>query len=202
VIKRALAWIATLRYLTDPVAYHRRRGVRIGERVDLIGGGPHTFGSEPYLVTIGDDVTISHGVDFITHDGGLRVVRDRWPDAYVYGPITVGRRAFIGAHSVLMPGVTIGDGAVVGVGSLVTRDVPSGMVVAGVPARPVRRVEEYAAASRERWIDTGGMSGSQKEQLLRERFDLAEGSADGRGRTRSLLGSLRRVGGTRREQPS
>jgi acetyltransferase-like isoleucine patch superfamily enzyme len=171
VIKRAFAWIATFRYWSNPVAFHRRRGVKIGERVDLIGGSPHTFGSEPYLVTIGDDVTISHDVDFITHDGGLRVVRDRWPGAYVYAPITIGHRAFIGAHAVLMPGVTIGDGAVVGVGSVVTRDVPPGTVVAGVPARPVRPVEEYATASQDRWIDTSGMTASQKEDVLRRQFD-------------------------------
>jgi acetyltransferase-like isoleucine patch superfamily enzyme len=170
VFRRAFAWLATLGYWIDPVGFHRRRGARIGERVELIGGGPHMFGSEPYLVTVGDDVTISHGVDFITHDGGLRVMRDRWPDAYVYAPITVGDRAFIGAHAVLMPGVTIGDRAVVGVGAVVTRDVPAGMVVAGVPARPVRPAEEYAAASRERWIDTAGMSADAKERLLREHF--------------------------------
>jgi acetyltransferase-like isoleucine patch superfamily enzyme len=170
VIRRAFAWLATLRYWIDPVAFHRRRGVKIGDRVELIGGGPHMFGSEPYLVTIGDDVTVSHGVDFITHDGGLRAVRDRWPGAYVYAPITVGRRVFIGAHAVLMPGITVGDGAVVGVASVVTKDVAPGMVVAGVPARPVRSVDEYAAASRERWIDTGGLTAAQKEELLRERF--------------------------------
>jgi hypothetical protein len=60
VIRRAFAWIAALRYWRDSVALHRRRGVKIGERVDLIGGGPRMFGSEPYLLAIGDDVTISH----------------------------------------------------------------------------------------------------------------------------------------------
>jgi acetyltransferase-like isoleucine patch superfamily enzyme len=190
-MKRALGWIATLRYWSDPVAFHRRRGVRIGERVELIGGGPHMFGSEPYLVTIGDDVTISHDVDFITHDGGLRVVRDRWPGAYMYAPISIGRRAFIGAHAVLMPGVTVGDGAVVGVMSVVTKDVPAGTVVAGVPARPVRSVEEYAAASRGRWIDTGGMTASKKEELLRRRFEYAA-APKARGGRAALIAAWRR----------
>jgi hypothetical protein len=56
----SFAWIAALLYWSDPVAFHRWHAVKIGERVDVIGGGPHTFGSQPYLVTIGDDVTIGH----------------------------------------------------------------------------------------------------------------------------------------------
>jgi hypothetical protein len=200
-MRRVFAWIVTLRYWSDPVAFHRRRGVTIGERVEVIGGGPHTFGSEPYLVTIGDDVTISHDVDFITHDGGLRVVRDRWPGACLYAPISVGQRVFIGAHAVLMPGVTVGDGAVIGVMSVVTKDVPPGTVVAGVPARPVRSVEEYAAATRDRWIDTTGMSASQKEKLLRQRFDRAR-PAGARDRAFGLITTMKRVVGGRRTQSS
>src|SRR5690242_6563599 len=130
-LQRAVALlVATVRVRLDPVGYHRSKGVRIGARVDLYGATLFTFGSEPYLVTIGDDVTISHEVDFITHDGGLRVVRDAHPGAFHYGPITVGDGAFIGAHAVLLPGVTVGAGAVVGAGSVVTRDVPPATVVA------------------------------------------------------------------------
>lgn len=54
------------------------------------------------------------------------------------GPVTIGDRACIGAHTVIMPGVTIGEGATVGACSFVNRDVPPGAVVAGVPARPLR----------------------------------------------------------------
>jgi carbonic anhydrase/acetyltransferase-like protein (isoleucine patch superfamily) len=178
-IRHACALIA---YAIDPVAFHRRRGVRVGERVELIGGGPHMFGSEPYLVTIGDDVTISHDVDFITHDGALRVVRDRWPGAYVYAPITVGARAFIGAHAVLMPGVTVGARSIVGAGSVVTSDVPPDTVVAGVPARTIRAVEDYVAASRPSWLDTSDLTAARKEELLRERFGRADAPATGRAR--------------------
>ena len=48
-------------------------------------------------------------------------------------------RCFIGAHSILMPGVTIGDGSIVGAGSVVTRDVPAASIAAGNPARIVRK---------------------------------------------------------------
>jgi acetyltransferase-like isoleucine patch superfamily enzyme len=162
--------VAMVRVRLDPVAFHRSQGVRIGARVDLYGAGLFTFGSEPYLVTVGDDVTISHEVDFITHDGGLRVVRDEHPGAFHYGPITVEDGAFIGAHAVLLPGVTIGAGAVVGAGSVVTRDVPPRSVVAGVPAKVVKSVEEYGVSRRAEWIDTEGLSAAEKERLLRRHF--------------------------------
>ena len=159
-----------LAFARDPIGYHRRQGVVIGERVELIAGTIHTFGSEPYLVRIGDDVTISHGVDFITHDGGLRVIRDEHPDAYYYAPITVGDRVFIGAHATILPGVTIGDRAVVGAGAVVASDVPAGTVVGGVPARPIKTVAEYALARRAEWLDTGGLSEERKRALLQARL--------------------------------
>jgi acetyltransferase-like isoleucine patch superfamily enzyme len=162
--------LALLRQARDPIGYHRSRGVRIGSGCELIGTTLHTFGSEPYLVTIGDGVTVSHGADFLTHDGGLRVVRDRHPGAFYYAPITVGDHAFIGAHAVLLPGTVIGERAVVGAGAVVSGEVPAGTVVAGVPARPVKSVEEYGSARRAEWIDTAGLSARDKERLLRRRF--------------------------------
>jgi acetyltransferase-like isoleucine patch superfamily enzyme len=168
---RALRLLLDLaRHARDPIAYHRSKGVRIGRRCELIGTTIHTFGSEPYLVTLGDNVTVSHGVDFITHDGGLRVIRDQHPGAYYYAPITVGNDVFIGARSILLPGVTIGERAVVGAGAVVARDVPPGMVVAGIPARAVKPVEEYAVARRDAWIDTSDLTSEAKEHLLRSRF--------------------------------
>jgi serine acetyltransferase len=160
----------TIAFHRDPAAYFRTRGARIGARLELFGGGIHTFGSEPYLVTIGDDVTISHDVSFITHDGGLRALRDRFPGAYYYAPIVVGDRAFIGARATILPGATIGARAIVGAGAVVVGDVPPETVVAGVPARPVKSLNEYAAARREAWIDTSRLSAREKERLLRERL--------------------------------
>jgi acetyltransferase-like isoleucine patch superfamily enzyme len=122
------------------------------------------------LVTIGDDVTISDGAEFITHDGGLRAIRDQHPGAYYYAPITVGSRAFIGAGVIVLPGVTIGERAVVGAGAVVTRDVPPETIVAGVPARPISTLESYAASRRADWVDTSGLTVAQKEAALRARF--------------------------------
>ena len=104
------------------------------------------FGPEPYLITLHDNVRISSGVTFITHDGGTWAFRDqeKYKSVIKYGRIEVGERTFIGANSTIMPGVTIGKRCVIGAGSVVTKSVPDGMVVCGVPAKTVMTTEEYA----------------------------------------------------------
>lgn len=107
------------------------------------------FGSEPFLVSIGKHVTISNLVTFITHDGGTWVFRnqERYAQVIKYGRITIHDNCFIGSGVILMPGVSIGPNAVVGAGSVVTKDVPENTVAAGNPARHIMTVTEYANRS-------------------------------------------------------
>ena len=113
-----------------------QKGARIGKRVKL---SSHSFVCEG--VTIEDEVFIGHGVMFIndkyphatTETGSLQSEAD-----WVCTPTLVKERASIGSNATILCGVTIGEGAMVGAGSVVTHDVPAGAVVAGVPARPVR----------------------------------------------------------------
>jgi acetyltransferase-like isoleucine patch superfamily enzyme len=160
----------TARLHRDPVRYFRSRGVEIGEGVEIFGANLFTFGSEPYLVSIGDQVTISHNVDFITHDGGLRIARDEYPNAYLYGRIQVADQCFLGAHCILLPGAKIGAGSVIGSGSIVTGEIPSGVVAIGIPAKPVKSVEEYIQEKRHLWVDTRGLTPDAKRELLRRRL--------------------------------
>lgn len=99
-------------------------------------------------VTLGDEVFIGHGVVF-TND---RYPRAATPDGRLQGtgdwqviPTRIGRGASIGSHATLLPGIVVGEHALVGAGSVVTRDVPAYAVVVGVPARVVgsmRDIEE------------------------------------------------------------
>lgn len=170
-IRKALRLIVnTTSLYRDPVRYFRNQGAQIGEGVEIFGANLFTFGSEPYLVSIGNHVTISHNVDFITHDGGLRVARVKYPGAYLYGRIQVADNCFIGAHCVLLPGARIGVGSVIGSGSIVTGEIPSGVVAVGAPAKPIKSIEEYIQAKRHLWIDTGGLTPNAKRELLCRRL--------------------------------
>lgn len=170
-IRRALSLtVNTARLHWDPVRYFRGQGVEIGEDVEIFGASLFTFGSEPYLVSIGNQVTISHNVDFITHDGGMRVARQEYPGAYLYGRIRVADRCFLGAHCILLPGAKIGVGSVIGSGSIVTGEIPAGVVAIGVPAKPVKSVEEYIEGKKHLWVDTRGLTYNAKREVLRRRL--------------------------------
>ena len=87
-------------------------------------------------VTIGDHVSIGHEVLFLTTShriGG----RERCAGRLVSAPITVGDGAWIGARSIVLPGVDIGAGAVIAAGSVVQQDVPAQSLVGGAPAKPM-----------------------------------------------------------------
>lgn len=75
------------------------------------------WGSEPFLVTIGDHVTVTSGVKFITHDGSTCLVKDEYGKRYQrFTPIQVGSHVFIGVNSIIMPGVSIGSNVVISAG--------------------------------------------------------------------------------------
>jgi acetyltransferase-like isoleucine patch superfamily enzyme len=150
----------------DPVGHARSLGVTVGEDCRLISCD---FGSEPFLVTIGDHVSAT-SVSFVTHDGGVWVFRDEWPDADVMGPIVVGSNVFIGADVMIMPGVTIGDNVVIGARSLVSTDIPSDCVALGVPAKALRSLSEYKASLEPRTVPTARLDREAKRRALLDHF--------------------------------
>jgi acetyltransferase-like isoleucine patch superfamily enzyme len=117
-----------------------QKGAKVGRRVKI---SSHTFICEG--VSIEDQVFVGHGVIFIndrypratTAAGELQTAED-WKVV----PIVVRRGASIGSGSTILCGVEIGEGAVVGAGSVVTKDVPARTIVAGNPARVLRRIED------------------------------------------------------------
>lgn len=102
------------------------RAVYIGQDVIL----DWSFG---HLITIGDESTIVSGTRILCHDASSsRRLGLTW-----CAPVSIGRRVYIGADALLLPGVTVGDDAIIAAGAVVTRDIAAGTVVAGVPARPI-----------------------------------------------------------------
>jgi acetyltransferase-like isoleucine patch superfamily enzyme len=104
------------------------------------------FGSEPYLVSVGNRVGFAAGVVIITHDGGTLVFNreERYRRVIKYGRVTIHDNSFLGRNVVLMPGAEIGPNTVVGAGAVVTRKMPPDTVIAGSPARVLMSVEAYA----------------------------------------------------------
>lgn len=90
-------------------------------------------------VTIGDDVQIGPGVQLLTatHPLDPQPRRDKWEAAE---PIVIGDNAWLGGGAIVCPGVTIGSDTVVGAGAVVTRDLPSGVLALGTPARVAREL--------------------------------------------------------------
>ena len=117
-------------------------GMKIGKNLQVLSGV--SFDSEPYLIEIGDDVTISHDVLFFNHDGGTRVFRkqEKYKNIICYGKIVIGNNVFIGC--IILPGVKIGNNVVIGAGSVVTKNLPSDGVYAGCPARFIESISEYS----------------------------------------------------------
>lgn len=150
--------------------YSRRDGVSIGKNCSFLG--MPEWGSEPYLIKIGDNVRVTRGVKFITHDGGMYVLRNGWPgcegipNADKFGSISIGNNVFIGMNAVIMPGVTIGNNVVIGTGSIVTKNIPDNSVACGVPAKVIETIEEYREKSLPGIVLTNGMTDDEKKRFL------------------------------------
>ena len=125
------------------------------------------FGSEPYLIKIGNHCTITSGVKFITHDGGAWVFRKELPNLNVFNKIEIKDNCFIGVNAIILPGVTIGPNSVVGAGAVVTKNVLANTVVAGVPAKVTSSLEEYKSKCIENWekLNLKGPHNAWEKQL-------------------------------------
>ena len=91
-------------------------------------------------ITLGDDVVVGHGTAIITSRHVLGPA-ERRAGAVEGLQVVIGSGAWLGANATVLPGVTIGPGAVVAAGAVVNSDVPANAVVAGVPARVIRRLD-------------------------------------------------------------
>jgi acetyltransferase-like isoleucine patch superfamily enzyme len=135
----------------------RHLGVSVGTGCRIYS---KNFGSEPWLVEIGDEVTISGDVSFITHDGSGWLVHDDRGRRFRYGKIVIGNHVFVGAGSIILPGVNIGHRVVIGAGSVVTRSIPPETVVAGNPARIIMPYADFQARVLGTWMRADQMEGT------------------------------------------
>ena len=127
-------------YFKGRVAYARSIGVKVGSDCRLY---INDFGTEPFLIEIGNKVTITSGVKIITHDGATWLINDKNARRFSYKKVIIGNHIFIGINSIILPGTLIEDNVIVAAGSVVTKSIPTGVVVAGNPAKIIGSFEHY-----------------------------------------------------------
>ncbi len=138
-----------LRYLKymwmkrNPLSYAKKIGVTLGAGTKLIDNP--NWGSEPYLIEIGENCLLSGGVTFINHDRSIRVFQNlgKGKDLHKFGRIKIGNNCFIGAKAMILPGVTIGDNVIVAAGAVVTKSIPDNEIWGGNPAHFITTIDDY-----------------------------------------------------------
>lgn len=150
--------------------YAKYIGVNIKGTVHIYGNPIDMFSTEPWCITLGDNVHITRDVLFVTHDGGTLLFRDRVPDLEITKPIVVGNNVYIGVRSIIMPGVTIGNNVIIAAGAIVTKDVPDNSVVGGVPARFIKNADEYFEKIKKESLHLGHLKGKEKDKALRKYY--------------------------------
>ena len=148
-----------------PINYMEKVGVNF-PRGGVKLYGKVAGGSEPWIITLGNNVHITDGVKFITHDGGTLLYRHLVPDLEITKPIVVGDNVYIGNNVIILPGVKIGNNVVIGAGAIVSRDIPDNSVAVGVPARVIKTADEYLEKLKRESLHLGHLKGQEKDKAL------------------------------------
>jgi acetyltransferase-like isoleucine patch superfamily enzyme len=155
---------------TSPLKYAKRKGVKMNGIVHFYD--TPWLGTEPWLITLGDNVHITNNVKFVNHDGAALIFRKYVPDLQIIKPITVGNDVYIGIDSIILPGVNIGNKCIIAAGSVVTKDVPDNSVVGGVPAKYIKSADEYFEKAKSESLHLGSLTGKKREEELRRIYNV------------------------------
>lgn len=150
-------------------------GLKIGNDTRLAGS--IDFGSEPFLISIGNCCLITDGVRFITHDGAIQVplimqgenLEDVYSKKSTFGRINIGDNVFIGVSSVILPETKISNDTVIAAGSVVKGDFPAGVVIGGNPAKVICSLDDYFFKNKGRIVELHS-DGVSRDELIRALF--------------------------------
>ena len=154
----------------NPVKYAQKIGVNFSDAETIHIYGRVEWSSEPWIISVGNNVHITDGVKFITHDGGTLLFRDKIPDLDITKPIVVGDRVYFGNNVIVLPGVTIGNNVVIGAGAVITKDIPDNSVVVGIPGKVIKTTEEYVEKLKIESNHLGHLKGQEKDKALMEYY--------------------------------
>lgn len=150
-----------IKLILSPVSYARYLGVTVGDN-NLMQ--KNHWPTEPYLITIGSNCQLTN-CKIHTHGGG-NVIRNKYPTYDSFGKVTIGDWVYIGTDAQIMPGVTIGNNVLVAAGSIVTKSIPSGLVVAGNPARVIGTIDDYMQRNLKWNVESKGFNAKRKKEYL------------------------------------
>lgn len=154
----------------SPNNYAKLIGVKFGANCKL---RTKYFGTEPYLIEIGDNVQTSTNVYFINHDGGVGVLRNLYKDLKkidLIKKIVIGNNVFIGFNVTILLGTKIGDNVIIGAGSVVRGELKSNSVYAGVPVKYICSLDDYKEKNDSFFLNTFSIEPVKKEKILKEVF--------------------------------
>ncbi|GAA0676534.1 MULTISPECIES: acyltransferase [Clostridium] len=152
--------------------YLIRQGANIGENTRL-NCHVDAFGTEPFLISVGKNCLFAANVNFITHDGGIKVLNslNKFDGKRMdnIAPINIGNNVYIGMGAYVMPGVTIGDNVIIGANAVVASNIPDNSVCVGVPARVIKSIDEYydKLINSDRLFETAGMTIKEKRSYFK-----------------------------------
>lgn len=144
------------RYSSEAYTKHlRKHGCSVGEgtyffspldtQIDL---------SRPFLLEIGNYCKITSGVHILTHDYSRSVIRTKFKKIFNSAKLTkIGDNVFIGIRTIILPGVSIGNNVIIGAGSVISRDIPDNVVVAGNPAKVIMTIDKYYQNRNEKYLN-------------------------------------------------
>ena len=169
-IKKIFKNIYRKYFLVDPIKKLKRKGLTVGKNFNM-QGGVTIDSSHCWHISIGDNVTLSPNVIILAHDASTKI----FIDYTKIGKVKIGNRVFIGACSIILPGVKIGNDVVVAAGSLVNSDIPDGVVVGGNPAKVIGDINDFIERKKEEmkafpifgreFTERGSVTDEKKKQM-------------------------------------
>lgn len=144
--------------------YFRSYGIEVGYNCNIYS---NIVSAEPYLIEIGDNVTVAGEVIFLTHDNSTSKVIPNTTD--IFGKIKIGDNNFLGQRSIIMYGVTLPNNTIVAAGSVVTKSfVEEGIIIGGNPARKIGTWDKYKEKNAEIAQNVSNLSHEEKVKKLKD----------------------------------
>ena len=148
-------------YMTQ---YFRKKGIKCGKNCNILSD---ICTKEPFLISIGDNVTISSNVHFITHDASVAKVFGSEIGSDIFGKIVIGNNCFIGLGSIILPGVELADNTIVAAGAVVTKSFSEGkIIIGGNPARIIGDWDSFKEKTEPYIFPVKWMKSKDREKVI------------------------------------